>query len=418
MAFLELSSDNEKFSWILSKNPETQRTANLPFIRNSPMYSNFLWFENDGKVSVFARYVNPKKTKDRYNNLDFTQHTKGEVYLQMIDNILRSALNKENELDTVPATLKFTVYNHNDIDYKDRIPEYVTECVTRHHNSEITIVAPSVKKCLEICTTICLITSFHDDDYYIDEDQYLKYLKFSVNTTKEYSLLRQFVSYIKSPKTYEKARPFIETTPFNITMTRAFDARRNFFRDEMGMKTRSKNLLEIGCGEGDYFKTDCKYYDSVIALEPDEDPHHDATHMIRKLRCEDKITLLNTDAMSHLNTLDTLENTDVLMTEVLEHIEIKESLKIIEKVLSLNPDKFLITLPNFDFNKYYGYKEGEFRHDDHHWEPTVFEFNDLNEYFVKLYQAKYDIKKYYLGDAVKAQPENCASFGVIFTKKV
>ena len=92
MAFIKLTSENEKLSFILEKNPATQVANGAPFKRNSKMYSNFLWFENDNHVSLFSKYLNPKNTKSKFENLDFTQYTKGEVYLQLIDNLLRSAL--------------------------------------------------------------------------------------------------------------------------------------------------------------------------------------------------------------------------------------------------------------------------------------------------------------------------------------
>lgn len=420
MAFIKLTSENEKLSFILEKNPATQVANGAPFKRNSKMYSNFLWFENDNHVSLFSKYLNPKNTKSKFENLDFTQYTKGEVYLQLIDNLLRSALNKDNELDTQPAQLVFTVYNHAELDYKERLPHVVKDCVTRYKQSTITIEAPTVKKALETCCLISLITSFYDENYYVENDQYIKYLKFAVGLTEEYSLLRQMVSFIKSDALYEQALPYIETTPFIIKRPRAFDARRNFYRDEMVQKTKSTELLELGCGEGNYLKSHLKQYTKVNSIEPDEEVFVDATHMVRKIKAEETITLHNTDAMSYLNSIDTLEGIDVLLTEVLEHIEYKESMHIISKVISLSPNKFLITLPNYDFNKYYGYKPGEFRHDDHLWEPSLSEFEFLVKK-TKLHikdqlKKSYNVEPYYIGDCEKSNPKNCATFAILITK--
>lgn len=416
MAFIKLTSENEKLSFILEKNPATQVAKGEPFKRNSKMYSNFLWFENNNHVSLYAKYLNPKNTKSKFENLDFTQYTKGEVYLQLIDNLLRSALNKDNELDTQPAQLTFTVYNHAELDYKERLPHVVKDCVTRYKQSTITIEAPTVKKALETCCVISLITSFYDENYYVENDQYIKYLKFAVGLTEEYSLLRQMVSFIKSDALYEQAFPYIETTPFIIKRPRAFDARRNFYRDEMVQKTKSTELLELGCGEGNYLKSHLKQYTKVNSIEPDEEVFVDATHMVRKIKAEETITLHNTDAMSYLNSIDTLEGIDVLLTEVLEHIEYNESIAIIDKVISLSPNKFLITLPNYEFNKYYGYRPDEFRHDDHLWEPNISEFEKLVDQLKNQYGEYYTIEDHYLGDCVKENPKNCATFAILITK--
>ncbi len=415
MAFLELSSQNEKFSWILEKNPSTQKEQGGPFRRNSKMYSNYLLFENDNKVSVFSKRLGKTNSKIKFEHLDFTQHTKGEVYLQMIDSILRSALTKENELDDCPARLKFTVHNHRELDYSLRLPDLVKECVTKHKQSTIVIEAPSVKKALETCCVISVITSFYEPDYYVNDDQYLKYFEYAVKLTKEYSLLRQMVSFIPSESLYKLAAPMLENTPFVIKMPRAFDARINFYREEMVQKTIAKELLELGCGEGSYFKAHLKNYTTVNSIEPDEEVFIDAAHKVRKIRAEG-FNLHNTDAMSYLNTIETLSNVDVLLTEVLEHIEYDESMEIIDKVLSLSPNKFLITLPNHDFNKYYGYNPGEFRHDDHLWEPTVAEFDNLIHLINSKLPNGYVLQDHYLGDHIKENPKNCASFAILISK--
>lgn len=139
MAFIKLTSENEKLSFILEKNPATQASNAAPFKRNSKMYSNFLWFENDNHVSLYAKYLNPKNTKSKFENLDFTQYTKGEVYLQLIDNLLRTALNKDNEqslLDTISSVydkhsignLKIIKANHEEYVYRHLTdPNYVFE---------------------------------------------------------------------------------------------------------------------------------------------------------------------------------------------------------------------------------------------------------------------------------------------------
>lgn len=417
MAFISLSSPNEKFSWILEKNPATQITNDCPLTRNTKSYANYLWFENDNHVSLFSKELKgaPHIKKKSKGQLDFTQHTKGEVYLQLIDSLLRTALKKENEFDTIEATLKFSIYNHNGLDYSERMPQYVKECVTKNRHSNIVIVAPSVKKALEVCTVISLLTSFHEEDYYIEDVQYLKYLAFAVQLTKEYSLLRQMTSYIRSPKLYETAKPFIDTTPFNIKVPRAFVARQNYYRDELLSKTSNTKLLEIGCGEGKYFKLHLKKYKNIVSIEPDEEPFIDATHSCRKIQAQDKITIIQTDAMSYLETIDTLYETDVLMTEVLEHISYEESMNIIDKVLMLGPDHFLITLPNFEFNKYYGYKPGEFRHDDHLWEPSITDFENIVS-VIKHKHPGYELTVDFIGDSLRENPKVCATFALIMKK--
>lgn len=417
MAFITLKSENEYFSWILEKNPATQHEKNAPFERKSNSYAHYMWFENSNHVSLFSRHLHWKNPKGKMEYLDYTQYTSGEVYLQLMDSLLRSALNKYHEKDTAPAQLVFTVNNHACLNYAERLPEVVKECITKNKQSKIHIEAPTVKKALEACAVISLLSILYDKDYYINDSQYLKYLKFAVDLTKEYSLLRQIVSFIKSDSLYKEAYPYIENTPFIIGKDRSFDARKRFYTDKMASKHRSNHLLELGCGEGKYAKLNSRYYESVDSIEPDEATIFEATHAVRKIKADDKIKLHHTDAMSYLNTISDLSSSDVLLTEVLEHIAYDESLNIIDKVVSLNPNCFLITLPNHDFNEFYGYKPGEFRHDDHLWEPTVKSFELLYEKLENLYGSNYNVEKHFLGDYLKENPKNCSTFALLIIKK-
>lgn len=414
MAFIKLTSENPMMSYVLQKNPATQAEAGAPFTKNSKLYKNMLWFETENHVSLFSKFLNERKSKSE--NLDFKQHTKGEVYLQLVDHMLRTALIANSEHDTHSATLEFTVYNHSELDYAERIPEYVTSCETIYKHSKIVIVAPTIKKALEVCCIISLLTAFYEPDYYIEDAQFLKYFAFVVETTSEYSLLRQCISFVKSQSLYKKAALLLESTPFIIRLPRAFDARRNFYINELVSKTDVKELLELGCGEGAYFKAHTKHYTTVNSIEPDADVFNEATHARRKIKAEEVITLHNTDAMSYLETVESLSGIDVLLTEVLEHIDYDESMAIIDKVLSLNPNKFLITLPNHEFNTYYGYAPGEFRHDDHLWEPTIEQFTNIVDMLRSKLDDSYTLTDYYLGDCERANLKNCATFAILISK--
>jgi hypothetical protein len=69
-----------------------------------------------------------------------------------------------------------------------------------------------------------------------------------------------------------------------------------------------------------------------------------------------------------------LTGADVILSEVLEHIEKDEALKLLQALRQVEVNKLIITVPNKDFNEFYGMAETEFRHDDHKWEPTYDEW--------------------------------------------
>jgi hypothetical protein len=62
------------------------------------------------------------------------------------------------------------------------------------------------------------------------------------------------------------------------------------------------------------------------------------------------------------------ERVNVLCTEVLEHNELSVAEKLVSQVVEkINYNTFVITVPNSDFNQFYGMST-EFRHNDHKWE--------------------------------------------------
>jgi len=68
--------------------------------------------------------------------------------------------------------------------------------------------------------------------------------------------------------------------------------------------------------------------------------------------------------------------TDLLITEMLEHVPKEKAIQFLEGIKEKAFRKLVITLPNKDFNQFYKLGE-EFRHDDHCWEPTYQESVDM-----------------------------------------
>jgi hypothetical protein len=80
---------------------------------------------------------------------------------------------------------------------------------------------------------------------------------------------------------------------------------------------------------------------------------------------------------------------------MLEHIP-KEKAK--ELLISLKTKKFrklIITLPNADFNQFYKLN-GEFRHEDHCWEPT---FKEAVDFITDVFKEKIKLIKA-IGDKI------------------
>lgn len=421
MAYIKLESENPNFSFVLSKNPATQEAANEPFTKSVSSGKTFLWFENPQKVFLlFKGNKNPKSSGFEY--LDYESYSSGKCYLTLIDQQLRTASNKDQEeIDTHPAKLEFSLYNHTGFDYLKCFPGLVTSCVTTNQHSIIQIEGKTVKETLNVCQVISLVSILHDPDYYFEHSQFLKYFEMILGLTQNYRILRTMVSFVKNKEQFKDIKDLLNESEciYNFTPYRSQEARRNWYTNtvkHLNSSDLSSTIVDLGCGEGDYFKAHSRLYETVIAVEQDVETANDAYHMSRKIQQTDKISVHTSTIQAFLDSTNTLENSDVLITEVLEHIDQTESENILNKILSLNPKNLFITLPNKDFNEYLEIENGKFRHDDHYWEPTQSDFLEIVNKLQTTY-SNYEVKESFIGDSLYEEPTNSVTFAIHLLRK-
>jgi 2-polyprenyl-3-methyl-5-hydroxy-6-metoxy-1,4-benzoquinol methylase len=167
----------------------------------------------------------------------------------------------------------------------------------------------------------------------------------------------------------------------------------------------NKSIVDIGCGEGFYAipfagllqkkKDTLKYY--AIDINDDE------LKIVKRRSIEEglkNIVLLSSHEQMKMHCDGVY---DVIMTEVVEHMEKEESQTIIKWVLdNIKYNRIIITTPNFDFNVHYN-MDTKFRHHDHHWELTQEQFK---QYVGETLNSYKDIKVTFLdiGDMVDGSP--------------
>ncbi len=413
MAYIKLKSENPNFSRVIQKNPATQSESKAPFEKSTKSARTYLWFENPQEVFLLLKNFDNKRGKG-FEYLDYDSISGGQAHLQLLNTQLRTALTVVQELDDQPAELEFNIYNNLEKDFTKSFPGKVVECLTQNRHSKVTIKGDTVKQTLEICSLISLFSFLHDQDVYVEEDQFTRYLNVAVAQTTHYPFIRNFVSFVKSPHLFAKLQPVLDTTPFVFSMKKAYDSRKDFYVKHVPSTTTTK-LLDLGCGEGGYFKLHLKNYTTVDAVEVDPDVYIDATHSARKIQAEDKIAVHHKSIEDYLDSLTTLEGTDVLITEVLEHMPHSNALEVMERLAKLRPDQIIMTLPNHSFNKFYDLEEGAFRHDDHDWEPDYAMVKYLLDTIWPV--EGYDYTVEFLGDSLKADPTICTTFGIHLKRK-
>lgn len=414
MAVLKITSTNPNLSHVLQKNPATQNETLVPFSKSVASGNKVhMWFENP--QYVIAMYVANANSKE--SNLDFSQYSDGRSYLLILDNILRTAYSKDSGYDTsnFETTVQFSLYNHREIDLSVAFSNVVRQ-VTKNKHTVITIKDTSVKKALETVALLSIQSCLHEPGFYIQDGQLSKYFEILVKYVTNYGVLRSFVSSIRSPNLFNDLQDTLNKTPFKFQLVSGFRNRRTKLT-ELFKSSSSTTIYDLGCGRGQYFKSLAKHYDVVNAVELDEEEFKGADRAVKKFQLVDKVFVHNENIINFLDNLKTVSQDccDVLLTEVLEHIEKDVSYQIVKQILDLNVNKAFLTVPNKSFNQFYGLEDHEVRHDDHLWEPTEQETKEFFDSILKDYPS-YSVQYSHIGDSLRDDPSVHTTTLIVISK--
>ena len=433
MTILTVGSNNPAFSFVVSKNPATIRDSNTPFkrsVRKGVVYGWFtkpddsefrLWFKDHEHQSSFADGFS-----DEFEYLDRSRYGSPYAPIAIITECLGSASKEANELDvsdgTKSAYASTTILIANQAYLSRMIVQYAEIAditsevlIGQTYYSNLTVRAYTVHEALNILQTICIMQALADKNTYVPmkEDGLLKFSKVFNRACSPYFPRYLFeVRAIQNRDTFDKVKGDLEGAgmhfAFGDTRQQRFDAIR-----EQLLGSKAETLLDIGCGEMFHALRLQKQYETIYAIDADEDM---ASNNEGKLKGRDIEGVVSIHSRVDLGWIadnqSLIENSDVLMTEVLEHIEKDESDQVLFQILASNPNRVVVTVPNQDFNVYYAIPDGEMRHDDHKWEPTFEEFSDSMVSFAA--EANYQVSVLPVGDNVN---DTSVSILAVFTRK-
>jgi hypothetical protein len=175
-------------------------------------------------------------------------------------------------------------------------------------------------------------------------------------------------------------------------------------------------LIDIGAGKEFNYGYLSKKLESDLLYFPVDIDKEAKEGLERKINYKkyDNVELPKTDYKDPtLWSLFHPKTTQVLLSEVLEHMSWEDAQRMIEFLLQRESVvKLIITLPNRLFNKYYGIPEGETRHEDHHWEPDLEEAIEFFKSSIRL-EDEWQWVLVEIGDIVEGQSP---SFGIIVTR--
>lgn len=421
---MKLKSNNPDFSWIISKNPETQKSKNEPFKKSLRRGTIMGWFnEAQNEFNMFFKDADGECSfvlNGDFEYLDRTRYSSPYLPIAAINELLRSAANVANEKDVegfansfsclveLPEAQMAMRYTRNFAEDCDIILEQLQSRLYK-----LTFFTEkNIRFLLNCVISFLIVQAIRDENLYIPmEDGPVKKYLDAINLINAGYYFRHSLQLrcIRSPKIYEKFKNDLEANGQFVINHAGSQQHRFEWVKKVLLNNPSKVLHDVGCGELYYTRRMNKSYEHVYAWDSDEEIRNHNAWFI-----ENRIEPGRVTSMGEFSPFfaPSIQGSDVLMTEVLEHIDFETSMQLLETTLKLNPLRVVVTMPNRDFNKFYGMGEGEIRHDDHKFEPSEEEFKEMMK---KVNQEGYRLVFDNVGDQVKEDGRwISASMGAVF----
>lgn len=402
-----LKSTNPMFSWIISKNPETQKTKNEPFKKSLRKGTIYGWFFNDNEFRM--HFVDDPtrssfNTVGEYEYLDRTRYASPYLPIAAINELLRSAQQKLEEHDKEGFVASFeciaelsspalAIRSANLSADKIEMTEIAKKLYRIKFETE-----KGVHHLLNLVIGFLISQAVADENLYIpvDEGSITKYIDaMNVTDAPYYQRYSLSMRVIRSPNLHAQVKNQLEIGKYIIgfgdTQNHRFQGLAPYLNGG-----DSDVLVDVGCGEMYYEKKVHMKFKKIFAFDPDDNLAGKNKNAIEVRNLTDKI-----EYRHQLFTEDCVdvicEDTTVLMTEVLEHMPKDEAIKLMSAIAKRNFKQVVISVPNIEFNQFYGLGPDQSRHDDHHYEPSVDEIAIMvNNSF-----PGHSVKFFGLGDAVK-----------------
>lgn len=382
MAIVSLTSENPSFSFVIKKNPNADMT--LRSIRKGiacGWYSteqtyNIYFKDGENDISFkqnhqeFYEYLN----LSRYNTPLFPLNAINEFFAHVLKN--RDERDVAGYMHTFHANMVFMKGERYLQIFKRHFQGFDIEAIPIcQNNYQIKISTnQSLQSLMQYSVLFFLFLAMMGKEHLDVPDELAnKYIDILNELESPYFIRYLFVkNVIKERRQFKNLRHKLEQSKHELLKFQygnTAEQRKQFIERILPF---DKEIIDIGCGEGAYaipFAQKLVEQD-YHAIDIDEG----LLHIVRKKMKRKGISNISTYSAldSYLQSYHD-EKVDVLLTEVVEHMQLEDAEALVLQILqNITFDCFILTTPNHDFNKYYEL-EG-FRHDDHKWEMTTDEF--------------------------------------------
>ncbi len=405
-------STNPNLSFIISKNPNTQRNNNQPFTKTLRKGKLHGWFTNNDSEFRCLFIDSPTETslinqRGEFEYLDRTRYASPYLPIGIITEMFRSATQELSEFDAVGQ------YTHSVDVLIELSQRRNAESFIRHYNDinvniefrELTCnlgvlsIASnhSLYRIFNLIQVFCILQTLANDGLYIpmNDASYTKYAKSLIAVDAPYHIRYMLAKTIGSPKVFDSVKDLITTHSKQKIVLNHGDAWQHRFRRISTLMQGGDTLWDVGCGEMRYTRKFAGRYQHIVAFDADPEIQEANTSRLEKYRLEN-VAVAGELTPDDIRTISPTDNGqfDILATEVIEHIEFDRAEQLLSSFASIDFRRMIITVPNRDFNIHY--MVDGFRHDDHKWEPSSEEFDAL----IKKHFNNHRVTVEGLGDSV------------------
>lgn len=432
MGLIKIKSDNPDLSYIISKNPETGMVSKV--LRDGVVFGwytqsktneyNIFFKDSDDTIS----YSDSIENEFEYNTVD--KYNMSIMYANMLDKLIN--IKEDNQYDKSGYTYSLhlnMLYLKNE-KYYDIFTRHMSDIFkidlkqVSYKNYTCTISTDKSRfKDLVDFTMLFLIvnTMMNYNNFFVDNSSVGRFSKLIAKLDLPYFIRYVYkVNAFKSPKQFDEFSSIFnesETNSYDIKFGRNYYHRYNFVKNNLKF---DKNIIDIGCGEGGFFKNSKSLGDDLVyyAIDTDTEVLDLAVKKAKNKSFENIV--FNNSFDEFLTDRYNNEKCDVQLIEVVEHIDYDKSIELLKVIRdNINFERIIITTPNRDFNDNYyncdeliGDGEETFkRHDDHKFELTL---DELKSFIGSVFNDEYNVNYTFIGDVVNGITP---TFGVVINKK-
>lgn len=412
---IQLKSNNPGLSYILKKNPNSW--MNVLSLRKWNLFNYYSKWKENVFNSYFKEWTNDisfkKNENEEFEYLNVTQFNSPYLLLWIINESFSHLLKKEQENDISWKYLN-EIFISNVFIWRSFILdifkryfkdfEIIKTQININNYKNYNIIIKTNQSIWDLIKFIFLFWAFlcifSDEETYLDDAFVIKIFNVSKDLKSSYFINYLLIkTFVKSKKLFNEVILILNDENHNYTFWwnefQRIDKVINILN--LNRNIKDSNILDIWCWEWKYIFPLNKSVNEYHAIDINQEITNELKFKLEKRQIE------NVNLYNHINEFiklnKNLDNLDILLIEVIEHIELDEWKKLIDSIKeNINFRRLVISTPNKDFNINYLMDDDKLRHDDHKFELTKLEFEN---YIKKLFnENKFKLEFFNIWDSV------------------